>query len=295
MKTIRDIMQTQPIAIRRVEPLRRALELLIENRISGLPVVDDEGFSRIPRDMPNVGINVGPMLGAIAILAKMAMSSDQPLTRLHALCTLDGLNAVSEKLLRQVLADTHAGVRRHGVRIAERQAKGNASVVAATLKLLNDPDDKVRLQLACTLGEWEGSNVGRTLGRLAATSAADPYLLAAVMSSVNQDNIDDVLTAALAAPTRESHAREKLLGRLFSLAGAMGKDKALADVLRMASTPRHGRFEPWQLSALAGTLDALTRRGKPWIKQVDPTVLKSIRSEERRVGKECRSRWSPYH
>ena len=26
--------------------------------------------------------------------------------------------------------------------------------------------------------------------------------------------------------------------------------------------------------------------------QADPTLL---RSEERRVGKECRSRWSPYH
>ena len=33
----------------------------------------------------------------------------------------------------------------------------------------------------------------------------------------------------------------------------------------------------------------------------DPTLVKSVlanfygRSEERRVGKECRSRWSPYH
>jgi len=33
------------------------------------PVVDDDGFTRIPPNMPNVGINVGPMLGAIAILA----------------------------------------------------------------------------------------------------------------------------------------------------------------------------------------------------------------------------------
>ena len=24
-------------------------------------------------------------------------------------------------------------------------------------------------------------------------------------------------------------------------------------------------------------------------------TIKSVRSEERRVGKECRSRWSPYH
>ena len=33
------------------------------------PMTDDEGFSRIPPTMPNVGINVGPMLGALAILA----------------------------------------------------------------------------------------------------------------------------------------------------------------------------------------------------------------------------------
>ena len=28
---------------------------------------------------------------------------------------------------------------------------------------------------------------------------------------------------------------------------------------------------------------------------LNPATLKPIRSEERRVGKECRSRWSPYH
>ncbi len=33
------------------------------------PIQDDEGFTRIPPNLPNVGINVGPMLGAVAILA----------------------------------------------------------------------------------------------------------------------------------------------------------------------------------------------------------------------------------
>src|SRR5256885_14406296 len=37
-----------------------------------------------------------------------------------------------------------------------------------------------------------------------------------------------------------------------------------------------------------------------WIKRLDrgPSIkltLEGMRSEERRVGKECRSRWSPYH
>ena len=30
-------------------------------------------------------------------------------------------------------------------------------------------------------------------------------------------------------------------------------------------------------------------------KQASPTPKVLVRSEERRVGKECRSRWSPYH
>ena len=33
------------------------------------PIEDEKGFKRIPPNMPNVGINVGPMVGAIAILA----------------------------------------------------------------------------------------------------------------------------------------------------------------------------------------------------------------------------------
>ena len=31
------------------------------------------------------------------------------------------------------------------------------------------------------------------------------------------------------------------------------------------------------------------------IQDVSENILLSERSEERRVGKECRSRWSPYH
>ena len=40
-------------------------------------------------------------------------------------------------------------------------------------------------------------------------------------------------------------------------------------------------------------VDLKTVRGGEYIKQDGDTI--EIRSEERRVGKECRSRWSPYH
>ena len=38
-----------------------------------------------------------------------------------------------------------------------------------------------------------------------------------------------------------------------------------------------------------------TDEALPGYKKVVPMVFCLLRSEERRVGKECRSRWSPYH
>src|SRR2546422_7422094 len=34
---------------------------------------------------------------------------------------------------------------------------------------------------------------------------------------------------------------------------------------------------------------------RPWGADYTPYLMLGVRSEERRVGKECRSRWSPYH
>src|SRR2546425_8912093 len=47
------------------------------------------------------------------------------------------------------------------------------------------------------------------------------------------------------------------------------------------------------LKALA-KIEPLTKNGK-CTKAIERGVGYYVRSEERRVGKECRSRWSPYH
>ena len=42
-------------------------------------------------------------------------------------------------------------------------------------------------------------------------------------------------------------------------------------------------------------LSALDAEGYYPVEKSAPTFVLQTRSEERRVGKECRSRWSPYH
>src|SRR6266699_7074758 len=55
----------------------------------------------------------------------------------------------------------------------------------------------------------------------------------------------------------------------------------VAGTVMILSTDRH-RMPP-------------TAEHKNWAAAVDSIVRCAPRSEERRVGKECRSRWSPYH
>lgn len=42
-KTVADVMTADPVTVKPETPLKEAIKLLVENRISGLPVVDDTG------------------------------------------------------------------------------------------------------------------------------------------------------------------------------------------------------------------------------------------------------------
>ena len=47
--------------------------------------------------------------------------------------------------------------------------------------------------------------------------------------------------------------------------------------------------------AKAGMGSVLTELGEQVTNRAEAAAVRELRSEERRVGKECRSRWSPYH
>ena len=60
-------------------------------------------------------------------------------------------------------------------------------------------------------------------------------------------------------------------------------DEAVIDAIVRAIAPRPGQAVVEIGPGLAALTQPLLQR------------LRQLRSEERRVGKECRSRWSPYH
>ncbi len=213
---------------------------------------------------------------AVPPLEEMARKSTRPAARLQALCVLGSLGRLQAAVVRHALGDSHPGVRRHAVRLSEPFLSSNADLSPALVRLVDDPDAQVRLQLAFSLGEWRDARAGRALAALALRHADDPYLLAAVLSSLHRENVGAVLRGVLADARAEPPA--PLMERLLGVAAALGDEKALPEILRDVTTPRQGRFARWQLAGLTGILDALDRRGQSPDKLTDAPALDRIKA-----------------
>lgn len=115
-------------------------------------------------------------------LEKMATGSRQPLARAHALSVLENLGSLKNETLIAALHDENSGVREHALRLAEKH--GDDAVVAAAVKLADDSNAKVRLQLALSLGEWKQPVAGEALVKLAGKDRDDVMMRGALISSL---------------------------------------------------------------------------------------------------------------
>lgn len=199
----------------------------------------------------------------IQALEKLARTSREPLGRLHALCTLDGLHQLSATLLTQALHDPHPGIRRHAIRLTEAFAKhaDSKSLLDALTSLSRDPDAKVRVQLACTLGEWSQPAAGRALADLASQPSPHPALITAILSSAHPHL--STLVEALTQSPNQRNLEDSLLDPLLSLSLRTASDPLTATLLsHLTSSAPEPNTPPTarQLQSLARFMDQLQQQ-----------------------------------
>jgi putative membrane-bound dehydrogenase-like protein len=197
-------------------------------------------------------------VAAAESLQRLAANSARPETRLQALCVLDGLGGLQTSNVEHALNDPHPGVRRHAVRLAEKYLRSAPVLGSSLVKLADDPDPQVRLQVAFSLGTAPSSGVGRALASLALRYPEDPYLTAAVLSSVNRENMLEVLNCVL-----KHTPPEALSQKLVEIAASLADERTLSKIIGdVAGWPAFSGHQPFQPGALAGLLDALERQNK---------------------------------
>jgi len=121
---------------------------------------------------------------AVSALEQLVRSSQEPLARLHALYSLDGLGELKVPTLLIALDDADAHVREHAIRLCEQFADRDEELIDSLLAQADDDAYRVRYQLAYTLGSLHGEKAVEGLRRLAPSTAVDRDMRTAWLTSV---------------------------------------------------------------------------------------------------------------
>ncbi|NND06718.1 MAG: dehydrogenase [Saprospiraceae bacterium] len=102
-----------------------------------------------------------------------------PRTRLHALYVLEGMDALSPRLIKNALADKHPRIREHGLILAESCVECFDQVAG----LAEDPDTRVVMQTALSLGAFPKYKSLTVMGKILEKYYEDHWMRLAVLSS----------------------------------------------------------------------------------------------------------------
>ena len=196
---------------------------------------------------------------SVTALERLVAENERAQTRLHALCALDGLGAVTVETLHPAISDRHPGVRRHAIRISEQFLADHPVLGSDLLARVSDDDPQVRLQLALTLGQWNDPRAAPALAALA--SATDPYQNAAVLSSLRSDNVSQVVAESMRRYGRESMTHD-FVPKMLQVAAALSEPKSIPALLALIAPTQGEALASWQWTALAGIIEAIERRGE---------------------------------
>jgi putative membrane-bound dehydrogenase-like protein len=185
---------------------------------------------------------------ALALLAELVAQDNLPFARMHALCVLDGLGALTEATMLAALNDSVDGVRVHAIRLAERFPESD-EIWTKLASMTKDPDPRPRYQLAFTAGAFKRADQPKVLAALAKRDGASEWMRAAILSSC-ADSAGELfeLLAADSSP---------LLLQVTEIIGAQSKQADIDRVVKFIATSKQRK----QRLAIASALTQRSSQG----------------------------------
>ena len=215
-------------------------------------------------------------VSVVPALEKLAAESAEPMGRLHALWTLDGLRKTTWKIVGHALDDADPRVRAAALQVSEGLLDGNdrAAVLAKWVALTRtEPSPEVQLQLALSLGEARDHAADLAMAVLARRAPESAYLHDALLTGVGgrelelaeallagePDKADDAVLAGLAGcvlAERNPEPIERLLNAIAALP-AQGLTRQVALLNGLANSPVVTPRRPMKLAAEPAALARL--------------------------------------
>ena len=196
---------------------------------------------------------------AIEPLRALLHETEYDLARLHALYTLEGMNALSSEDLAMGLADPSPGVREHAVRLAESRIQKNEFLLEQVLALANDKNPRVRFQVAFSLGETEDPRASKALANIARQDSEDSWMRTAILSS-SLKLAAGMLESLLAdADFAASPGAEQFLRQLMVVVGGRNQEEEVISVLQLIESSPGAKVAGMPRTLILGLGDGLRR------------------------------------
>ena len=180
----------------------------------------------------------------------MITSEKNPVGRLHALWTLEGLGLLEPSDIIHGLKDQTPGVRENAVKLSESFAS-NAGIRSALYALQEDENAKVRFQLLCTLGSIDSPESIKVRENLLFKDIEDPWMQIAALSAAPSGK-SNLLNAVLNRFEKNHPAYNALVERLSNMTGAGGTSEEVRAAVKKSLQPDNGSHSGWQAAVLQG-------------------------------------------
>ena len=193
-------------------------------------------------------------------LKELARSGASARGRMHALWTLEGLDALDAGLVLGGLSDESPEVREQAIRMGESYLS-DRRIVDQMMEMTGDPDERVRFQLACTLGELPANIAFKPLVEIAADHMEDPWFQVAVLSAAADDPVRwfRAMIRNEEFTSGGTEGRQLFLRRLTSMIGARQKARELTAVLAAVLNAAGDADLWWPALSLEGLAEGLKR------------------------------------
>ncbi|MFO0801588.1 MAG: PVC-type heme-binding CxxCH protein [Gemmataceae bacterium] len=167
------------------------------------------------------------------IRERLAKSAGKP-GRVNLLWALHGLGNLSAKDVQPALDDAVPGIREHAIHLSEDFLRTSPELADAVVKRINDPEPRVRLQLALSAAALHPESRAKILSVMLERNAADPWIQTAALSSASQISVP-LIEALLDRP----EARPALL-KLAAMTGAKGDQSEIVKLLSLVAEGKGG-------------------------------------------------------
>lgn len=184
-------------------------------------------------------------------MRKLLTQGPTPQARLHALWSLAGLGVLTNDDLALALSDESTAIREHAMQLSESRLDDAPILRDRIISQLADAPPRIRFQAAFSLGEWHDPRAARALATIARTSAADPWLRTAVLSSANE-SASELLAELLADKAfTSSDDGQQLALQLAFVVGARNKSGEASSLLERLAALDGDDGTSWQPLVIA--------------------------------------------